>query len=334
MKYLFTTVQGLEDVVIEELAERFRGVRAEAAYMSGRVIAEVPAKAGELLAPRSIERFGVFVASGRFSALSDVVEGVRGKMEDILAYASGATSIGVSTERVGSHHFKSRDVEAAVGQLFKDAGFVISLVDPDIELNVDVVYDTYYVWITARRESLRNRPYRAYRHHASLNPIVAYAMARLARLKDGETVCDLTCGGGTICIEAALHRGVRCICVDAGLKHLAGSAKNAEAAGVGGSVDLLLFDSTKLGRLLRPICDAFIFNPPFGVRMPGDIAKLYKGLNRAMRALARGGARAVVVTPRWRSFLRYFGGEVLERRVIYQGGIYSSIIVGMLQGRG
>jgi tRNA (guanine6-N2)-methyltransferase len=331
VKYLFTTVQGLEDIVVEELAE-LGAVSASARYMSGRVVAEVPSGPRHLLSLRSVEKFGIFIASGSFEALPDIAAGVEAHLPEIEAYLSRASTVGVSTERVGEHPFTSRDVEAAVGRLFKERGYLISLVDPDVEINVDVVGSEYYVWLTALKESLRDRPYRVYAHYASLNPVVAYAMLRLAKPRPGETICDLTCGGGTICVEAALSAEVRCICVDISLRPLLGASANAEAAGVGGKIDFFLFDSTRLHRAFRPVCDAFIFNPPFGVRIPGNIRRLYRGLNKAMSRLARrDGARAVVITPRWRVFLEHFNGEVLERRVIYQGGIYSSIIVGVVE---
>ncbi len=326
MKYLFTTVQGLEDVVVEELASRFPTASASAEYMSGRVVAEVEATPRELLSLRSVERFGVFLSSGRFGRLDDIVNGVRAILPDITSYIAPFTTAGVACERAGVHEFTSRDVEAAVGALLREAGATISLVDPDVELNVDVVEDSYYVWLTVTRSSLKNRPYRRYQHYASLNPIVAYAMARLARVKDGETLCDLTCGGGTICLEASHTARIRCICVDISLRHLKGAVSNFAAAEI--DADILWFDSTKLHRVLRPVCDVFAFNPPYGVRMPTDIHKLYRGLARSVELLARPGARVVVITPRWRVFLKYFKGEVLERRVIYQGGLYSSIIVG------
>ncbi len=329
MRYLLTTVQGLEDVVVEEVVERLGASSARSAYMSGRVVVEADVAPSALLALRSVERFGVFLTSGAFSALGDIADGVRAVLPEVLSYVSPHVAAGVACERAGSHPFTSRDVESAVGTLLKEAGVAISLVDPDIELNVDVIGDAYYVWLTSARRSLKDRPYRRYQHYASLNPVVAYAMARLARLRDGETLCDLTCGGGTICLEASSVARVRCICVDVALRHVKGALENLSAAGA--DADVLWFDSTKLHRALRPVCDAFIFNPPYGVRIPADIHRLYRGLVRTMELLARPGARLAVVTPRWRAFLRYFRGEILERRVIHQGGIYSSIIVGRVK---
>ncbi|CCC81712.1 THUMP domain-containing class I SAM-dependent methyltransferase [Thermoproteus tenax] len=326
MRYLFTTVPGLEDVAVEELAS-VGATQASAVSLTGRVIAEVPAPPTSLLGLRSVEKFGVFVASGSFRDLADIASGVMAHMGEIKEYLSPNTSVGVSCERAGKHPFKSRDVEAAVGRLFKEAGYPINLVDPDVEVNVDVVGDAYYVWITSTKSSLKDRG-RPYQHYAALNPIVAFAMAKLARVKDGETVCDLTCGGGTICLEAARAARVRCICVDISLKHLRGALQNFKAEET--DADVLWFDSTKLHRAMRPVCDVFLFNPPYGVRIPADIHKLYRGLAKSISALARGGARVAVVTPRWRAFLKYFRGEVWERRVIYQGGIYSSIVVGSL----
>jgi len=229
---------------------------------------------------------------------------------------------------VGTHNFTSRDVEREVGKWLKEKGVVISLVDPDLEINVDVVENYVAVWITVAKKSLKDRPWRVYEHYASLNPVIANAMLRLARPQPGETLCDLTCGGGTIAAEAAeLAPQTRYLCVDIALRHVKGAVKNA---GHNVMADFLWFDSTKLYRAVRPICDKYIFNPPYGFRMPGRIGKLYKLLGSAMRKMARGCAIYVVITPRHKTFLNQVGGKVLIRRGIYQGGLYSHIIMGKL----
>jgi len=331
VQFLLTTVPGLEDFAIEELAERFPVRWARARHMTGRVVADVDAEPPALFSLKTVERFGIFLGDGHARTLQVVVSLAVERLPAALRYLTKNTTAGVRTERVGSHDFTSRDVEREVGRWLKERGVVISLVDPDVEINVDVVEDYVVVWITVAKKSLKDRPWRVYEHYASLNPIIANAMLRLAKLRPGETLCDLTCGGGTIAAEAAeLAPQSRYVCVDISLRHVKGAAKNARHNLF---ADFLWFDSTKLHRALRPICDKYVFNPPYGFRIPGKIGRLYRLLGRAMRRLARGCAVYVVITPRYKTFLSQVGGEVLIRRVVYQGGLYSNIIVGRLCGQ-
>ncbi|MEM3995623.1 MAG: THUMP domain-containing protein [Pyrobaculum sp.] len=327
MLYFFTTVPGLEDFVIEELYERLPTRWARGRYLTGRVVAEVEAEPHVLYSLRTIERFGLFLGDGRAAGLKDVVEVALGALPRALRYLTGNTTVGVRCERVGEHDFTSRDVEREVGRWFRERGYVISLVDPDVEVNVDVVEDYVTVWITVAKRSLKDRPWRVYQHYASLNPIIAHAMIRLAKPRPGETVCDLTCGGGTIVAEGAEYTPqARYICIDVAYKHVRGALENTRGFS---QVDVIWFDSTKLHRVLRPVCDKFVFNPPFGFRIPEKVGRLYRLLGVAMRRTARGDcAHYVAITPRWRTFVSQVGGDVLFRRVVYQGGLYSHIISG------
>lgn len=328
MEYLITTVPGLEDFVIEELSERFQTVRARAEYMTGRVAAQIEAPPPRLYDLRTVEKFGILLGEGHADSLDEVVQIAYAHLPKALRYLTKNTTTGVKTERVGTHNFTSRDVEREVGKWLKERGYVISLVDPDVEINVDVIGRYVVVWVTVAKKSLKDRPWRRYEHYAALNPIIAYAMARLARPQPGETICDITCGGGTIVAEAAqMQPAARYLCVDISLKHVKGALANL---GQFPQVDVLWFDSTKLHRVARPICDKYVFNPPYGFRIPEKVGRLYRLLGNAMRKMAAGCATYVAITPRYKTFTSQVGGEVLIRRVIYQGGLYSHIIVGRI----
>ncbi|MEZ0320207.1 MAG: THUMP domain-containing protein [Pyrobaculum sp.] len=329
MFYLLTTVPGLEDFVIEELYEKFATHRAWGRYLTGRVVAEVDADPRSVYTLRTIERFGIFLGDGYVKSLGDVVEVAKRALPQVVKYLTRNSTVGVRCERVGEHNFTSRDVEREVGRWFKERGYVISLVDPDVEVNVDVVEDYVAVWITVAKKSLKDRPWRVYQHYASLNPVIANALIRLAKPRPGETVCDITCGGGTIVAEGAeLAPHARYICVDIAYKHVRGALENTSRFS---QVDVIWFDSTKLHRALRPICDKYVFNPPYGFRIPEKVGRLYRLLGVAMRRAARGDCvHYVAITPRWKTFISQVGGDILFRRVVYQGGLYSHIISGRI----
>ncbi|MFN7106022.1 MAG: RNA methyltransferase, partial [Pyrobaculum sp.] len=88
MRYLVTTVPGLEDFVIEELAERLPLRHAHARYMSGRVTAEIEAEAAALAALKTAERFGIYLGGGRAGELREVVAIAETYLPKVARYMS------------------------------------------------------------------------------------------------------------------------------------------------------------------------------------------------------------------------------------------------------
>ncbi len=95
----------------------------------------------------------------------------------------------------------------------------------------------FMVGVKITRSTARDREYRVRGHPASLNPVIAFSMIMMASPDEGDTICDLTCGGGTIPAEAAhFWRRVRSVCIDVNPDYCDAAGSNLLAAG--GDFDL------------------------------------------------------------------------------------------------
>jgi len=102
VQFLLTTVPGLEDFAIEELAERFPVRWARARHMTGRVVADVDAEPPALFSLKTVERFGIFLGDGRAKTLQEVVSLAVERLPAALRYLTKNTTAGVRTERWGA----------------------------------------------------------------------------------------------------------------------------------------------------------------------------------------------------------------------------------------
>lgn len=326
-----STVPGLEDVVMREAVERLCVSRASTHMMSGRVVMELCGGYERLRYMRTVENIARLIFVG------DIGDLWRGDfLREIARYMTPATTFGVVTTRVGEHSLASPEISATVGKMVQEyverhKGFrpIVNLRMPDLEIDVDVIHDKVYVSLLMTRRSMKHRPYRVAGHPAALNPIIAAAMVYISGLKDGETLCDLTCGSGTIPIEASLiRRGIRCICVDIRTSLVKGAIDNMKGASTYPNMDVIPYDSTKITRLLRgAVCDRAVMNPPYGIRVKAHtrIAKFYyKLISQALISVRR---NITLITPRRRTIEGAFGDLVTHRRVVFQGGNYSWIFV-------
>ncbi len=330
-RFLLSTVPGLEDVVIREAAERLCVSRAATYSMSGRVVLELCGEPKHLRSMRTVEKVSRLVYMG---TLGDLWRG--DFLREVARYMTPFVTFGVMTTRVGEHSLTSPEISAKVGKMVQEyveryKGFrpIVNLRMPDLEIDVDVIHDRVYVSLLMTRRSMKHRPYRVAGHPAALNPIIAAAMVYISGLKDGETLCDLTCGSGTIPIEAVLiRRNARCICVDIRVGAIKGAIDNMKKSSTYPNMDVIPYDSTKIGRLLRgAVCDRAVMNPPYGIRVKTHtrITNFYRKLvTQALRSAKRS---VTLVTPRRRTVEEAFGGIVTHRRVIFQGGNYSWIFV-------
>ena len=329
--FLLSTVPGLEDVVIREAVERACVLRASASNMSGRVVLEACGDPMRLMSMRTVENIARLIYMG---STSDVWSGEF--LSEVAKYLTPTTTFGVVTTRVGEHEFTSPQVSARVGEMVQRyvedrKGFrpIVNLRMPDLEIDVDIIHDKVYVSLLVTRRSLKDRPYRVAKHPAALNPVIAAAMVYISGLRDGETLCDLTCGSGTIPIEASfIRRGIRCMCVDIRVDVLKGAVRNMKSSSTYLNMDILPYDSTKLSRLLRgAVCDRIVMNPPYGIRVGTRMrmARFYSRLLSQSLELAK--STVTFITPRRRTIEDTFGGLVTHRRVIFQGGNYSWIFV-------
>ncbi|MEM0042486.1 MAG: THUMP domain-containing protein [Thermofilaceae archaeon] len=302
-KLLITTVPGLEDLLLAEL----KPLPGSGIIRRGKIIYTLakPMKGGEL--GRFISRLTLaekvyaVLVEGYASSLEEIKQLLSTPTDLISGMADHPLSFAVEAAREGVHPFTSLDISRVVGSAIqgKYPRLRVSLDDPDLLLYAELVGKEFRLAIDLTPfTSLRDRGYRVYVHPSSLNPIVARAMCRLANLKDGETLVDPLCGGGTIVIEGLLDAPrVHGLGFDINPVHVRGAITNATSAGV--LADFWVADVRYLNNLLRQGVDVVATNPPYGIREKavGGLKRLYFSLIEGGRQVLNEGGRLVILSP-------------------------------------
>jgi len=344
---LVTTIPGLEDIALDDLKSSLNfkegilcphGLRGKVLIRGmNRVSLE------RVLKLRSIERVIMLLGSTR------VAEGKEG-LHTMYRYClklpfeciiTPHTRIAVISQREGNQEYTSLDIARVVGQavidkIIKEYGIrpPVDLDYPDIAIYAEVMNNTFIVGmdITWPR-ALHDRDYRRYVHPSSLRPTIAYALVRLSKTKDKEIILDPMCGGGTILIEATLtFPNLKAFGMDMNQDFVKGAFKNINAAGVRRRAILKVGDARILDKEFPNIeFDRIITDPPYGIRMrPRGLKELYKRFLESSLSVLRDYGTLTLITIQRRltlsiaSKLRY---RVVHLRRIYQGGLYSYIIV-------
>jgi len=303
-KVLVTTVPGIEDLLLEEVSKLLPG---KGEVRKGRVIYESACaldtdRLYRLVANLTLaEKVYAVLTEARAKNLNDVREAVFSSLEDVKLILEPAASFAVEVERVGAHPFSSTDVAKVVGSVVQtlDPPPPVSLDDPDVVLYAELVESEFRLAIDLTPfVNLRDRGYRVYIHPSSLNPVVARALCKLARVSDESSFVDPMCGSGTIVIEGLLEAPrARGFGFDVKAEHIIGARANAAAAGV--HAEFGVADVRELANLLRGGVDAVITNPPYGIRerAVGGLREVYERLFEGAFSVLREGGRLVLLSP-------------------------------------
>lgn len=337
VELIVTTIPGLEDIVLEEALEKLDISDAKLRFggVGGRVLLKIPeSQIDRVFTLRSIEHIilliGTFEIKGDREGLNQIYEGVYS-----LNVPLGST-FRVTCERVSVHEFTSVDVQRSAGQALVDKyGRKVDLKNPETIVRVDVAHNMCIVGIQMTRASLRIRYKRAFHHYSALNPVIAYAMLRIAGVKPGDKVLDAFCGGGTIIIEAAqVWEGLELLGVDVSPKSIEGAWRNAEAAGVKDKVKFIIGDSRRLERVLPAgwKADKVVSNLPFGIRSGRlkVIPAIYTDFLRSLKQFLKENSRVCLLTVH-KNLLEEISGslgyEGIDSRQILHGGLRAWILL-------
>ncbi|BDR90913.1 methyltransferase [Vulcanisaeta souniana] len=344
MLILLTTVPGIEDLVIEEIKERFgnRVISAEvfgSSRVTGKVLVNInDVSTNDLRQLRTVEHIILVLDSG---ITSKDINGLRKciwnlNLDGLPNYYTPNTTIGVTVDRTGTHDYKSPETAALLGEriseflLSKGIKPIFNLDNADLILRLIIEQDKCILGLSMTRRTLKDRPYRVFNHPASINPILANAMLRTLGPNSLSRVCDVTCGSGTIVIEGALTRqDLSFLCADIDYSYVNGAIMNARNAGVDALIDFVVMDSTRPA-LREHACHNAVFNPPFGIRIEPmeGIASFYDSLFNSLNHILRNGSSFVLITVRKsivRRLVKRYGFRLINERVVEQGGIWSSI---------
>ena len=236
---------------------------------------------------------------------------------------------------------------------------------PDVRVHAHLHSDRCTLSIDTSGESLHKRGWRRYQGRAPLAETTAAAMVLLSGWDRRSPLIDPFCGSGTILIEAALiasgtppgayrerfgferlpgHdaraweamreearkprdlppklvlRGI-----DLDPSAIDGARRNAEAAGLGGRIDLAAGEAGSLE--LKPGWNAWIVtNPPYGERVGSErqLRSLYRRFGELLRARA-GGCRLALLSGNPR-LVRELGLEPRRATRMYNGSIECELI--------
>ncbi len=348
MRLLLKVNPGLEDVALEECAWEARCNPIEVRSGRGRIIVEaegdlewVYSRASSM---RSLHAAILLLASARVPKTRDALEEIYriALSSRVTSYIPDGSNFAVESVRIGEgHEYTSMDLSRMVGQAVVDAArssgksIGVRLNSPTVVVYSEVDEDLFSMGILLTGErSLHRRGYRVYDHPAALKPSIAYSMLRLARARDGDTVMDPMCGGGTVAIEAAmLLENSRILCIDKNPYYIKGAIENALAARVYNRIRFMTGDSTRLEELVDPdSVNVVVSNPPYGIRMgdPRMVRRVYKGLARGLAyALTPGGRAAIITTESgyMEKVARSEGLRLAHARKVRHGDLWASILL-------
>ncbi len=341
LKLLFTTNPGIEDIVVDEVSAKLSGKPIHIAERKGRVIVEIEEDKLYLIESlRSIHRARILLTQTRICAQMECLK----QLHDIISslsiyeYITPHTSFAVRVERAGNHEYTSLDIareagDAIISVVRERYGLkpYVDLDYPDVIVSVDVIDNTLYIGIELGGDlSWHRRGYRVYEHPAALKPTIAYAMLMLSKARDGESILDPMCGGGTIPIEAAyIYEDSPLYCMDYNKSHVIGAHLNALSAMVAQRINFIHGDARELSKYIKSV-DVVVSNPPYGIRLgdPRRVRKLYRlFISELSHVLQK---TAVFITTEHhhvKSYAEEEGLRIVHERIVAHGGLWPKILV-------
>ncbi len=350
MRFLATCNPGAEEVAAEEIEWEVEKARIlEVREGRGRVVFESKGRAWlvmeQLYQLRSVHAVSLLLKEGRISlSRSGLEEAKRLAMESRAhMFIPFGGTFAVRAERIGEgHEYTSIELAAAVGEAVQlaaeeELGWrpMVRLNSPSTIISAEVEDDLLRVGVLVTGERSRHRRrYRVYDHPAALKATLAYTMLRMAQAKDGDTILDPMCGGGTVAIEAALlFENSKVYCIDINKRHVEGARLNVESARVRNRVEVIHWDATKLSEVLEESSiDVAVSNPPYGIRLgdPVDVRILYREFMPELYKVMRSGGRAAIITAEpvflERAAVKA-GFKVMGRKRVRHGDLWTTIFV-------
>ncbi|WP_062432473.1 hypothetical protein [Herbidospora daliensis] len=251
-EFLVRTVTGLEDLTAAELTEAGHRV----VDVTKRQL--VVAAAGPITTRLADDLFAVRAVVPDPGRTRD---GLRRAAARLTAGLAPDGPVGVTASFTGTRNFSRFDVEDAVGARLGRPYFSRRHGTPPPPGTPDlrVTLDGKAMWLGARPHAvpLHRRAWRRATVVGSLHPPVAAAMARLAGIRPGHVVFDPCCGAGTLLVEARIQvPGARYHGTDVDPAAIEAARLNDPAIG---------------WRTEPEEPDRVLANPPWGVRLPGDV---------------------------------------------------------------
>jgi 23S rRNA G2445 N2-methylase RlmL len=303
------TVPGLEQIAAQEIQEHLSAEIKRVA--PGLIVFRPPEVSRDLLALRTVEDvFLLLWGTDRLTYRAEDLDLIQRwtarepnwpealrVLQQIRPRPKGRPTVHLVTQMRGEHGYRRADAAKAFAK-----GLAGKL--PESWWLVDENAD-YEIWLTIAGKSavcglrlsdrtMRHREYKQEHLPASLRPVVAAAMVRLARIPYHGSLLDPMCGAGTILAER-LSVQRRAFVLGGDIEHTALLAAKANLKSVGQAF-LARWDARRLP--IRDACiDRIACNPPFGIQLgdPFEIADLYRAVVREMNRVLVVEGKAVLL---------------------------------------
>ena len=345
----FTTNQGFEDIVVNELnslmareglpAGTFEsspfGVRGNVLYRhEGDETAILPLARGmrsvyhtvRYLRHRDFEQLDFLSELGEFF----------GKLE--IEELERAASFRVRCDRRGTHPFQSPAVERLAGGVLQSRyGTPVDLEEPECDVHVDIFGTHVFAGVRLTAPGADRRFSKPFHQRISTRSVVAYGMLNLSGiLSKPAQLLDPFCGSGTILLEAAdLIPGIDLYGCDTHAEAVQGTKENLSRLGADTRARILEGDARIMSELFpRESIGYIVTDPPLGIRM-GKKLNFYRFyvdfLTEAKKVLPLGG-RILMLSARRRHLLNFAvrdtgGYRIAHVRVIEYGGIFPALFL-------
>ena len=221
----------------------------------------------------------------------------------------------VTSDRIGSHKFRTPDVEYEMGGACSEIYQTCKpkMKDYDVNIRIDVVVNKVIIGTQINVRDLTRRHFLRYRNKVSLKTNLAYVMLRLAGIKEGDLLVDPFCGSGTILLEAleVTSKKARVAGFDVSRRAATGAAENAVAEGYG--PDICSFHCCDARAIRKHVADeaadAVITNLPWGVQTGHnqsvtDLQQTYEAVLRSCWYCLKPGGRVVMLVLRGLQMVR------------------------------
>lgn len=359
-KFMATCASGMEALVGKEL----RALGIECQVENGRAIFEgtVEDLAKASLWLRTADRIKIIVKEfmvKNFEQLFDEVYDIA--WEDYLPLDA---NFPVSGKSIKSKLFSVRDCQAltkkAIVKRLMDCYHRYGRLPESGEkypIEVALLKDKATITLDTTGSSLFKRGYRLNKGGAPLKETMAAALVLLTNWKKENPFVDLTCGSGTICIEAALigmnyapglHRSFLCEnwdFIDTSIfeaerqKAKAAIDWDVQLNIMGSDIDPKMIEIAKENAVAAHVADKIIWkqmrlqdfttkeengvivcNPPYGERLSdkASVESLYEDMGTVMKPLT---SWSKYILTSDLSFETYYGEKATKRRKLYNGAL-------------
>lgn len=273
LKIKLTFIQGLKDIVVDEIKEKtaFNIIDAK----TEEVYVDFNENYDELLKLRSVSQISIVSEDPQFnptyiskhkSILGNLIKDVlRNKSEVFKTFKISCA---------GADSPEARDISKYIESEYK----LRQALEADLKISIAKVDNIWEIGVQATPRPLSVRDYKVNNMSGAMDPTIAYALNSLCGIKDKKTYLNIFSGSATLLIEAGLsfENLDKLVGFDNNKTHLSMAYKNVMRSGLIKKIQLYekdIYNFPQLGKF-----DVVVADLPFGmvISKDEDLDKLYK----------------------------------------------------------